>query len=291
MEVKETLLEVPEVDIKELSVHEFDNEPLVELITHTEERKAIQLISRNKFKANVLSKLERVCKCALDDLSDNQKLEHFKCMHNDYKNCRKCGTLYNKLADEVHNCKIKKTTAKKIPRNINFCTVCGKKSHRANYHSTIPEKCENCEKSFKNNHFKEVHLYHCSRLEMPCLICGKLVKDMKRHILFSHTPDSERKLKCERCGKTVKQMKKHIKLCHIPDSEKKFVCEQCGKGFQDEKNMEIHTNIHFKLKPHFCTKGCDLGFADPANRRNHERRVHKEVSSNIMENTFNNYIL
>ena len=94
---------------------------------------------------------------------------------------------------------------------------------------------------------------------------------MKGHIKINH---SQKMLKCEHCGKFVKQIKKHIQLCHTPDSEKKFQCEQCGKGFLDERHMEIHTNTHFKLKPHFCRRGCDLGFTDPRNRRQHEKRVH-----------------
>ena len=244
LRLKENMAEFPEVKIKELTVEEETKDMFVESKANTEERKAIQLKSRNKYKANILSKLEKVCKCDLKALNDNQKIKHYKVAHDIYEKCQKCSNLYMKIFDEVHVCKSQKT----VPKKINSaCSVCGKRTHREEYHSTTPATCEHCGKTFRNLYTAKCHSYGCT-VEMPCPICGKFVKKMKIH----------------------------TNLCHTSDSEKKFKCEHCGKGFLEKKSMESHTNMHLKLKPHKCRKGCELGFADPANRGQHEKRVHKE---------------
>ena len=244
LRLKETMPKFPEVEIKELSVEEDTKDMFVKSETNNEERKAMQLKSRNRYKANILSKFEKECKCDLEALNDNQKIKHYKVAHDIYEKCQKCSNLYMKILDEVHVCKGPKTVPKKI---TSACTVCGIRTHREEYHSTTPAICENCGKTFRNLYTTKCHSYGC-KVEMPCPICGKFVKKMKIH----------------------------TNLCHTSDSEKKFKCEHCGKGFIEKKSMESHTNMHLKLKPHKCRKGCELGFADPANRGQHEKRVHKD---------------
>ena len=163
LDVKETSLDVPEDKMK---VNKSTKEVFVESITHIEESKVMSRSTfyRTEYKANVLSRLEKVCKCDLDELSDHQKIKHYKAMH---KKCPNCRNLYNVLSNEAHVCKSQKTVTKDIPS----CTVCGKKSHKADYHSTIPENCDKCGNSFRNKYFKDAHSYGCGMVEVPFLIC------------------------------------------------------------------------------------------------------------------------
>ena len=80
-------------------------------------------------------------------------------------------------------------------------------------------------------------------------------------------------------GKVVKQMNRHTRQWHPSDFDKKWECEYCGKGFIDKKVFECHVNIHLQVKPHKCRRGCELGFADPANRNQHKKRVHKDYTA------------
>ena len=250
---KETSLEdINELEIQELPVNEGGNATSVELKTYSEERKAGPLKSKNeKYEAKILSKFERVCKCKLDELTDSQKIKHFKVTHDIYEKCHKCNQLYIKLFDEIHVCKSPKKVAKQTYNKKG--TVCGKKTHNAEFHSTTPATChKGCGKTVRNQYTLKTH--QCS-MEMPCPICGKVVTQISRH----------------------------TRLWHTSDSEKKWKCEYCGKGFIDEGPLANHTKIHLKLKPHKCRRGCELGFADPANRRQHEKRVHRDNTA-IMEN-------
>ena len=255
---KETSLEGDnEFDIKELPANEDDNATSVEWETNSEEKKADPFKnrkSRNKYEAKLLAKFEKVCKCELEALTDAQKVKHFKVTHDVYEKCHKCHQLYIKLFDEIHVCKIPKKKAKQT--DTTECTVCGKKTHSMEFHSTIPATClKGCGKTIRNQYIARSH--QCSNwMEMPCPTCGKVVR-----------------------GKVAR----HTKLWHTSDSEKKWKCEYCGKGFIEEKPFTSHINMHLKLKPHKCRRGCELGFADPANRGQHEKRVHRANMENKLQ--------
>ena len=158
------------------------------------------------------------------------------------------------ITSEELNINAERRTAIKEKNKTKRCTVCQKKWHRSNYHSTIPAICENCGKHLRNQHTLRHHSPWCRDLT-PCPICGKLVKKMKQH----------------------------IDMCHTSNLEKKWKCEHCGKGFLGQRRMEIHANIHLKLKPYKCRKGCERGFSDPAHRGRHEKRVHKDDTIEIVD--------
>ena len=164
-----------------------------------------------------------------------------------YENCLKCNKTFKKTVSYTHVCKNKN-------KNVKKCTVCHKKTHKSSYHSTTPAICQSCGKHFKNRFTLTKHSSGCIN-EMPCPICGKLVKQMKQHTDF----------------------------CHTSDLDKKWKCEHCGKGFLGQRHMEIHKNTHLKLKPFKCRKGCELGFADPANRGQHEKRPHKDDNMMVVD--------
>ena len=257
---KETSKNVSEDEIKNIQVDEDINETFVKLDTNSEETKP-KIIRQKKisnYNANMLAKFDRVCKCKLNSPTDNQKIEHFKITHDIYEKCpnRKCKKSYIRLIDEIHVCKSR--NRKTPPKPIAYykpCTVCGKNTHKSEFHSTTPATCEGCGKTVKNMYTLKTHI---CRFEMPCPICGKVL--------------------------TNTQMYKHTKQWHTPDSEKKWKCEHCGKGFLDKAPMVAHINVHLKIKPNKCKMGCGLGFADPRNRRQHEKRVHKNIPTITKDN-------
>ena len=53
--------------------------------------------------------------------------------------------------------------------------------------------------------------------------------------------------------------------------------------YQIVPHMKHHINIHLRLKPYKYRRGWELGFADPANRNQHEKRVHKTETRNREE--------
>ena len=86
---------------------------------------------------------------------------------------------------------------------------------------------------------------------------------------------------CPVCGKFVKHLGGHTRICH--SSDKKFNCEHCKKGFTNILKLKTHTNIHLNLKQHKCRMGCDIGFNDPGNRNQHEKRVHRKDTSTAVK--------
>ena len=193
------------------------------------------------------SHLEKLCNCNLTFSSALQKNEHLKVTHDIYEKCHTCKKIYLDLKGEVHVCKVNKQTVQKKSRPPK-CVVCEKRTHKEDFHSTIPSS--------------------------PCQECGKILRNaymLKRHGYTAHTPN----LPCTVCGKVVKHIRLHMRISHTDSSEKKYKCEQCGKGFGGKSAYKQHTSIHQNLRPHKCRKGCDLGFNDSGNRAQHEKRVHR----------------
>ena len=232
--LKETSTDLPEMEINNFTHIKSTPENSVELNKIVNKRETMGLVSRTKPKADMLSEVVKV------KPTDNQKIEDFKVTSYEYDKCHKCNKLFMNIDSKIHVCNSRLKKVKK-------CTVCNKTSHKSNYHSTTPATCENCGKLFRNRSTLTKHSPRCID-EMPCPICGKLVKQMKQHTDFRHTPDID----------------------------KKWRCEHCGKGFLVERRMTIHMNGHLKLKPYKCRNGCDLGFTDTAHRGRHEKRLHNK---------------
>ncbi|XP_053690318.1 zinc finger protein 32-like [Sabethes cyaneus] len=65
------------------------------------------------------------------------------------------------------------------------------------------------------------------------------------------------KTPCPTCGKVVKDLKSHM-LVHT--GSKDFPCSFCGKKFTYKSDRVLHENIHKGLKPYKCTE-CPSAFA------------------------------
>ena len=77
------------------------------------------------------------------------------------------------------------------------------------------------------------------------------------------------------CDKEVSKLKIHIETVHKDDNDKRYKCEQCNKGFFDRNRLDAHImNVHLKLRPWKCRKGCDQSYNDRSNMIQHEKRSH-----------------
>ena len=127
-----------------------------------------------------------------------------------------------------------------------LCPDCGKNvenlsQHTQAMHSNEEHKCPRCDMVFNSKRYVETHIKAVHE-KTPCVECGILVSNMKRHISRQHTSNDDKKDKCD----------------------------VCGKGFARKEHLPDHKNIHTGEKPYKC-KFCSACFASRGNHNIHER--------------------
>ena len=153
------------------------------------------------------------------------------------------------------------------------------KEHRLEVHKrkqppkhTVPTMCDICGKVLKGssipNHMKLVHMTEMP--VTPCPHCGKIGKELQRHIKRSHE-----KLPCDLCGKLVPpgHMLRHNDQYHTAPEERRYKCEICFKGFSTKQRLTDHVHTHTGEKPYTC-QYCGKGFANSSGCRLHVRFTH-----------------
>ena len=163
-----------------------------------------------------------------------------------------CNTGHAESSDQVHG--------------LVVCPQCGKTVKRLSQHvyrSHAEEKtCFNS--TFKTTYIAYMRQHfkykHTERLLLPCVICGKLVKNISAHIDSSPCGQREKTVKCLHCERKFfrrKQLDQHIRSIH--DEIKDKHCPECAYTSYSSYNLRLHiTKVHdktamIKICPH-CKK-------------------------------------
>ena len=262
-----------------MSVHEGNNNWRCDIcnktyITHVKLRRHIRLIHTDK-------KLNLCCKYC-NDVFQNARIlkEHINSAHKPQVPCELCSKTFHSLSSlEIH---LREEHKEKT------CDICGHiyknlanlRNHKISDHGIEIDApkfiCDDCGKVFSSRGSLKHHKYESHRTlpELKCSQCPKVFIGKKS--LSSHIKSVHGKLPCQICGKLFgeQRLKYHMISVHTEDHLKPFVCKLCGKGFEYNKKLKTHMNIHTGAKPHKC-KYCNRGFSDPANAYAHEKTVHE----------------
>ena len=199
-----------------------------------------------------LNKYKENCFCNLDLTTIRSKINHYKIVHEKQEQCPKCNRIVKDTNEKAHRCE-KKPATKPLQKAVT-CSICGKiytKNvsywyHMKTAHNNETVECEVCGKEFKSYLNRKDHYNKMHKEKTACQICGKLVSNLKEHVVKTHTEEADMK----------------------------FKCEVCGKGLATLYKYNEHKRIHSGERPHKCREGCEMAFADKSNRNQHERRVH-----------------
>ncbi|XP_076272053.1 zinc finger protein 639-like isoform X1 [Rhynchophorus ferrugineus] len=165
------------------------------------------------------------------------------------------------------------------------CPICKQTVSRFNYtkhvrlHSEGPENCRLCGVTCKNSESLRGHMYYThSTKEYTCSTCDKCFKSnfyRKMHIKLHHT--GERNHICDYCGKgfiTLHHLKSHIKIHH--SQSKPYTCISCDKCFTNIKALLQHERRHSPEGNYTCGI-CLEKFAKKTDLRTHKSALHKIV--------------
>lgn len=179
--------------------------------------------------------------------------------------------------------------------------------HERTHTGELPYECPDCKKRFSAKAYLQQHV----RLHMNkfvCDICGK--PNVSRHSLQTHinthsaiksficemcgyTCSSKQSLdihqanlhegstqaeaiKCNACGKYLSSktaLDNHMTTIHKV-GEAKFQCEFCNSGWNNRRELRIHTNsVHLNIKNYECIV-CNKKYSTQSNLRMHHERHH-----------------
>jgi DNA-directed RNA polymerase subunit RPC12/RpoP len=89
---------------------------------------------------------------------------------------------------------------------------------------------------------------------------------------------------CSICGKIIKNLKEHM-LTHT--QLKNYQCHHCNKTFGCKSNMAKHMRIHFNIRNYIC-QVCARTFIIASSLRKHLKTHKEKVPCNLCSRTFKN---
>ena len=213
------------------------------------------------------------------NLKRHNETQHVRTVENGYHKCPDCRAIMPQEEVDAHSCV------------FYSCDICGKQfgtiqlvqAHTRVVHEEVGvHSCEMCGKIFERSILLKNHIENQHSEKVSCHICGAKFSSytMKKH-LQSHVD----KVICKICNKEVRQLKRHMETSHTPDDQKAHQCPDCGKGFGDMYRLKKHQmNMHLKLRPYKCRYGCTFAYNDNSNRNAHEKKTHGKLFDGTVEN-------
>ena len=174
--------------------------------------------------------------------------------------CEACGKLFYFEGNLMKHMRTLHEGIKQQKEHI--CDSCGKafyhagilKNHigRCGEEAQIDVKCEKCDRMFKNNKLKKIHIryFHMEGVKnfFICDYCGKKFPNksyLKVHKDTIHQENPNQHT-CEECGKGFygkHNLRKHIRTVH--QGQKDYKCEFCGNLFSLLHSMQRHIRKFF----------------------------------------------
>ncbi|EFA02218.1 zinc finger protein 69 homolog B [Tribolium castaneum] len=226
-----------------------------------------------KPKLNETVQSENESVCSFDELNPNNVKETVKGAIAVMKMC-KCN-----VCDKTFPSRFKLYNHKRTEHVApGVCNVCGMivrsdnlKRH-VQLHLETPVECKHCGKVFKNSESLRGHMLIHRGIIYTCEICEKTFKvkaEYKRH-LKTHIDPEIGKVMCTICGKRVRDMKKHM---HSHTGERPYMCVYCCKGFTSTYSLKVHTRQHTNEKPYVC-EHCPMAFPQKVSLVTHIKSKH-----------------
>ena len=187
--------------------------------------------------------------------------------------------------------KYKKKTIKKekiliIEDSVKPCPYCGIKivsmrQHIKNIHTGEIIKCPKCKHTSRRKDDIERHYerVHTANTRAICGFCGKVYKNIKRHLQVSMCGrdfDDRERFTCGQCNVVVIGtigLKKHERTVH--ENIKNLKCELCQYATYSRYNLRQHENkVHFKSP--IKTEVCSICTIKTGNLEEHMETYHSE---------------
>ena len=135
-----------------------------------------------------------------------------------------------------------------------FSTNSTLKAHIKNLYTGVFLLCPKCEYKTRNPGTLKLHhkLRHTEESKLSCMFCGKVVKDLQRHLkvtLCGKDKDESRKLQCQKCSSQfkLKHLKNHMKIIH--EEIKDNMCPHCSYATYSSYNLRLHVKrVHEKAE-------------------------------------------
>ncbi|XP_058825325.1 transcription factor grauzone-like [Topomyia yanbarensis] len=138
--------------------------------------------------------------------------------------------------------------------------------------------CEHCD--FSADTFSKLELHYKNAHDERGYASCCLRKFGKKSRLYEHVcvHENPEHFKCEICAKTFLNsfgLANHMMWKHTPDSEKPFSCDVCGNRFWKDYLLKQHMEYHLALEEKkFACKECDRHFGTNLLLKSHEQTVH-----------------
>ena len=196
------------------------------------------------------------CECVYEVVNEWSIRSHVYSHHRGNFHCKKCRTEFDTVGDLA--------------------------THELTHETPKLFMCELCDVTTETLNALQGHM-RCVHDETPyeCNICTKIFKGKMK--FNSHIKRTHAELQpCSECGKLVKNIRRHLQTQHTENKDKKYHCHFCGKGFQERDKLNVHmTGVHTKERRYECRYQCGAASSERGNRKKHEITKHGQAWSTI----------